>query len=89
MYYELQKSKRGKKCNVCGSFINKDEFYFSTTEYNSQFPYPIKKSICMKCCKEITNPDFVARLKNLLALCSNIETKVNSLSKQQKEEPIF
>jgi hypothetical protein len=87
LYYELQKSKRGKKCNMGGCFINKEDYYFSTTEFNKDFPYPIKKSICIKCCEHITNDDFIARLKNTLTLCLNLKEKTKAITRPKQEPP--
>jgi hypothetical protein len=72
---------------MCSGFINKDEFHFTTTDFNPTFPYPIKKSVCWNCCKNITSDDFMAKLKNLQALCLNIKTKIASLEQVKKEQP--
>ena len=87
MYYELQKARRGKKCNTCGKFIDKDCFHFTTTDFNPTFPYPIKKSVCMKCCEEITTDDFMAKLKNLQSLCLNLKIKLANSQQVKKEVP--
>jgi len=72
---------------MCSGFIDKEQFHFSTTDYNPTFPYPIKKSICMKCCEQITSDDFMTKLKSLQALCLNLKTKIANTNIIKKETP--
>ena len=88
MKFEIGICKRGRKCNVCGRFIRKEEKYFQQTYWPEGQDYPTKKNVCQICAKSLCDSDFIKYLKELVYSLVSAKNR-HKLEDIKPDEPVF
>ena len=63
--YEFEIVKREKTCSFCNKNMQKGEKHFIQLIWNNIQNYPKKQNICLDCCKQITEDNFMNTLRAL------------------------